>query len=100
VWEQAAAINLLRGQQRFIALPQCRDRPPNNSVLTSSVLRFRATLAAPPGMKFSSLESTTGTGASGEMRPTSPDEMIQHGIADDDARFSPRRKNFPVPGLK
>src|SRR6185503_2413251 len=34
--------------------------------------RFRATLAAPPGMKLSRWKSTTGTGASGEMRFTRP----------------------------
>src|SRR5438270_10380738 len=45
---------------------------PNSSVGTLSAVRLRATLAAPPGMKLSFWNSTTGTGASGEMRETLP----------------------------
>ena len=45
---------------------------PKISVGTLSAVRLRATLAAPPGMKLSRSKSTTGTGASGEMRDTPP----------------------------
>src|SRR6185312_855877 len=45
---------------------------PNNSVFTRNAVRLRAALAAPPGMKLSRSNSTTGTGASGEMRATLP----------------------------
>src|SRR6478672_12577582 len=41
---------------------------------TSSInsRKFRATFAAPPGYRLSPVTSTTGTGASGEIRPTLP----------------------------
>ena len=45
---------------------------PNSSVGVARETRLRATFAAPPGMKLSRLNSTTGTGASGEMRDTPP----------------------------
>ena len=45
---------------------------PSNSVATPRWARLRATLPAPPGMKLSRSNSTTGTGASGEMRATLP----------------------------
>ena len=59
----AASIGRRRHRGR-----QCRKAP----WADSRALRFRATLAAPPGMKLSRSNSTTGTGASGEMRPTWP----------------------------
>ena len=45
---------------------------PSNSVAARKWARLRATLPAPPGMKLSRSNSTTGTGASGEMRATLP----------------------------
>ena len=45
---------------------------PNNSAGVASETKLRATFAAPPGMKLSREKSTTGTGASGEMRDTPP----------------------------
>ena len=45
---------------------------PKSSAGTSSAVRLRATFAAPPGIKLSRSKSTTGTGASGEMRDTPP----------------------------
>ena len=48
--------------------------PPNPATVTHapSPARFMATLAAPPGRSFCQVARTTGTGASGEMRSTSP----------------------------
>ena len=45
---------------------------PMTEVLSTNSRRLRATLAAPPGKKLSPVTSTTGTGASGEIRPTFP----------------------------
>src|SRR6185436_16776199 len=45
---------------------------PSNSVAALRAVRLRATLAAPPGIEFSRSNSTTGTGASGEIRATRP----------------------------
>ena len=45
---------------------------PKSSAGVASETKLRATLAAPPGMKLSREKSTTGTGASGEMRDTPP----------------------------
>ena len=58
--------------------------------------RLRATLAAPPGMKLSRSNSTTGTGASGEMRRDfAPDELVEHDVAEDEnARCARRRRVF------
>ena len=51
-------------------------RPPSDATL-------RATLAAPPSRYSSRVNRTTGTGASGEMRSTLPEEeMIEHHVAD------------------
>ena len=46
-----------------------------------------ATLAAPPMRHSSRSNSTTGTGASGEMRSTRADEeLVEHDVADDEQR--------------
>src|SRR2546426_7367695 len=45
---------------------------PSKSAEAFSAVKLRATFAAPPGMKLSRSKSTTGTGASGEMRDTQP----------------------------
>ena len=49
-----------------------RPMTPSASAEVFKAVRLRATLAAPPGMKLSRSNSTTGTGASGEMRETRP----------------------------
>ena len=57
-----------------------RSRRPSSSAPTTpsstgsapSALRLAATFAAPPSVKLSRSISTTGTGASGEMRSTRP----------------------------
>ncbi len=53
----------------------CSSSPPPIPVTVThapSPARFMATLAAPPGRSFCQVARTTGTGASGEMRSTSP----------------------------
>ena len=45
---------------------------PAKSALPPRAVTLRATLAAPPGIKFSRSKSTMGTGASGEIRLTRP----------------------------
>ena len=45
---------------------------PTKRVLMPNNAKLAATLAAPPARDSSLLISTTGTGASGEIRPTSP----------------------------
>src|SRR2546425_11059492 len=45
---------------------------PSKSAEAFSAVKLRATFAAPPGMKLSRSKSTTGTGASGEIRDTQP----------------------------
>src|SRR5439155_8043547 len=49
-----------------------RPMTPSKSAEAFSAVKLRATFAAPPGMKLSRSKSTTGTGASGEMRETQP----------------------------
>src|SRR5881394_1105312 len=49
-----------------------RPMTPSKSAEAFSAVKLRATFAAPPGMKLSCSKSTTGTGASGEMRETQP----------------------------
>ena len=46
----------------------------NSLVFAPSAAQLRATLAAPPALSRSVLNSTTGTGASGEMREASPNQ--------------------------
>src|SRR5438067_1490145 len=59
---------------RLVIFLPASSRPmtPRRSAEAFSAVKLRATLAAPPGMKFSRSKSTTGTGASGEMRETRP----------------------------
>src|SRR5881394_3963972 len=49
-----------------------RPMTPSKSAEAFSAVKLRATFAAPPGMKLSRSKSTTGTGASGEIRDTQP----------------------------
>jgi len=62
---------LVRSRRSWLAAGS-RPTTPNSSVRAPRAERLRATLAAPPGMKLSRSKSTTGTGASGEMRATRP----------------------------
>ena len=62
-----------RLSSRAISAP-ASSRPTTDSSLVRapSAAQLRATLAAPPGRTSSRCHSTTGTGASGEMREASP----------------------------
>ena len=59
-------------RSRSVLPASSRPITPANSAVPPSAVTLRATLAAPPGMRFSRSKSTTGTGASGEIRLTRP----------------------------
>ena len=99
VRHQSAAADFLSGQQVFSTggrRRHCQSRQKFPSG-TPSAVRLRATLAAPPGMKLSRSNSTTGTGASGEMRDdAAPDELVEHHVAEDEhAGFRRGSQNLP-----
>ena len=65
---------------------------PRISVAAPRLQAFSATLAAPPAVQVSRRMSTTGTGASGEIRVASPDVVVKDHVPD---HYDPQPGYFP-----